>query len=180
MLLAALTVSGGKTVRAARIYAFVLSGLLACLPIGCAQAIDLVISASLPVVDLSGASTEKTNLVNFCNCITGIERETDEGELQQIWPTTEREAAHFVLSPGMYRVRSSEYFRKVGTLSGTFKLDAKAGHQYAMLSTYCTAAFAGWLFLEFSCPLDAFYAGFHRLKDETTGDIIGEASIGYD
>ncbi len=166
--------------RATRIYAFVLSGLLASLPIGCSQAIDLMIYASKPIVDLSDASSEKAKLVNFCNCITGIERETDAGEFQQIWPTTEREAAAFDLSPGMYRIRSSEYFHKVGTLNGTFKLDASAGHQYAVVSTYCTAAFAGWLFLEFGCPLDAFYAGFHRLKDETTGDIIGEESIGYD
>ena len=84
--------SEGNTVRAARIYAFVLSGLIASLTIGCSQAIDLMIYASKPIVDLSDASSEKTKLVNFCNCITGIERETDAGEFQKIWPTTEREA----------------------------------------------------------------------------------------
>ena len=166
--------------RPARIYAFVLSGLLTSLVIGCMELITTAFNAMEATVDLSGTSTEKSNLVDYCDCISGIERETDEGEFQKIWPNTEREASDFVLSPGRYRVRSSEYVYKVGTLSGSFSFDAKAGQKYGMHSAYCTVAPAAWLYLEFRCPLDAYYAGFHWLKDETTGDIIGEASIGYD
>ena len=164
-----------------RIHAFVLWGFLTSLVTGCSWGLELVGSAIGPTVDLSGASAEKSNLVDYCKCITRVERETDEGELRPIWqPNEERNPEYFVLSPGKYHVTASEHFRKVGTLTDVFVFDAIPGHKYGMHRLYCTVAPAGWLFLEFRCPLDATYAGFLWLKDQTTGEILKKASIGYD
>lgn len=168
-----------------RIHAFVLWGFLTSLVTGCSWGAELINSATGPTVDLSGTSAEKSNLVDYCKCITRIERETEEGELRPIWPNGRistwkpQRTADFVLSPGKYHVTASEYFYKVGTLNNIFIFDARPGHKYGMHFLYCTAAFAGWVFLEFSCPLDANYAGFIWLKDETTGETLKEASIGY-
>ena len=161
--------------------------LLAALPTavlglgGCSWGLEAVISGIGPTADLAGTSAETSNVVDYCFCISRIKRETDDGELHPMWqPNEERHPADFVLSPGMYHITASGYFRKVGTLTDVFIFDAKPGHKYGMHSDYCTAAPANWLFLDFRCPVDAYYAGYIYLKDHTTGEILKEASIGYD
>ena len=179
--LTTLSGAGGKAMNPPRIHAFVLWGFLTSLVTGCSGGLELVLSAIGPTVDLSGTSAEKSNLVDYCNCITLVEGETDEGELRPIWtPSKERHPADFVLSPGKYHVTASEDFRKVGTVTDVFIFAAKPGHKYGMHRLYCVVAPADWVFLEFRCPLDAYYAGFIWLKDQTTGEILKKASIGYD
>ena len=106
--------------RPARIYALVLSGLLISLVIGCGEMVSRTINSMDPTVDLSGASTEKSKLVDICDCITIIKRETDDGKIHQIWSKNEGGASGFVLSPGKYHVLSRQSVYKVGGLNGSF------------------------------------------------------------
>ncbi len=79
-------------------HVFVLWAFLTSLVIGCTGGLTPILSTLAPTVDLSGASAEKSNLSNYCNCITRVARETDEEE--ELWNSIGKSAAGFVLSPG--------------------------------------------------------------------------------
>lgn len=151
---------------------------------GCKAALEKTLINLSPTVDLSGSSAEKSELVDYCLCITRIEQETQDGT-HLIWTPADEPFGSVILSPGRYRVRvvqgHSTTIRPnvpVVTLSHEFVFDSEPGHTYRMHSQQCQdiPLFEVFMWAQWRCAGVWENSVFVWLKDATSGEMIEKAS----